>query len=319
MKLRGINFGPILGASGVQGVFGDKYLHQKLIGPLRPNFNGCTFVAKTTTLHYQKGNMPMKKDHITPKEFFPKCVKVYFREGIMLNAVGLSGPGADYLFETGRWQERTEPFFISFMSIARTTGQRILELKSFVKTFHSYLPDFKTKIGLQINKTCPNIDLDIDELIYETETDLDYASELDIPIIFKFNVLTPVTVAKQIECNKNYDGTCISNAIHFGKLPEKINWKKLFGTDISPLAQFGGGGLSGWPLLPLVEDWIKEARKTGIKKPINAGGGILCADDVNTLYNAGASSVFIGSVATLRPWRVKGIIKRAHQLFKNGD
>lgn len=37
MILRGINFGPVLGASGVQGFFGEKYLHQKLSGPLGPN------------------------------------------------------------------------------------------------------------------------------------------------------------------------------------------------------------------------------------------------------------------------------------------
>jgi dihydroorotate dehydrogenase len=62
--------------------------------------------------------------------------------------------------------------------------------------------------------------------------------------------------------------------------------------------------------------WVREAReKHGISIPINAGGGILKTDDVDRMKAAGASSIFVGSAAFLRAWRVRGIINRANQIF----
>jgi dihydroorotate dehydrogenase len=319
MKLRGIEFGPILGASGVQGFFGEGYWHHKILKEFGLEFTGCTFVAKTTPLHARGGNMPLKKGSITPRELFPKCVKVYFRKGIMLNAVGLSSPGAEFLFETERWQERTKPFLISFMAVGKTPEERIAEATGFAKLFKHYLPGFRARVGLQINKTCPNVKLNLDcpadEIVDEALLELKIFAELGVPLMDKFSVLTDPRAVTRICESPDCDAVCVSNTIPWGKFPELINWEKMFGSDISPLAEFGGGGLSGKPLLPLVNEWIRSARMIGMRKPINAGGGIFSPDDVDLLYHAGASSVFVGSVANLRPWRVPGIIERAHQLF----
>ena len=319
MKLRGIEFGSVLGAAGVQGVFGEGYRHHKLLNAfgLGPNFTDCTFVSKTTTLDARLGNMPMKKDGITPKEIVPKCIKTYFTKGIMLNAVGLSGPGARRLLNTGRWQGITKPFFISFMALGKTQLERIHELRLFIDMLKSYMRGFSAPFGLQINLSCPNVGLHLSTLTSDARNTLLHASALKVPLMLKFNALVSVADVKEIAADERCDAICVSNTIPWGQLPDKIDWKKLFGTDVSPLAKYGGGGLSGKPLLPIVTDWVRRARDIGITKPINAGGGILYPDDVDTLYNAGASSVFIGSVATLRPWRAQGIIQRAHKLFKD--
>jgi dihydroorotate dehydrogenase len=234
---------------------------------------------------------------------------------MILNAVGLSGPGAKALLKKGPWQQRTEPFFISFMSVAKTEEERMSELKEFTGLLAGYLPLFDAPVGLQINYSCPNVGLDPDQLICEVKQGLEIASQLGIPLMPKFNVLAPPRAVREITRIWDCDAICISNTIPWGQLPDQINWKKLFGSDESPLAQFGGGGLSGKPLLALVAEWVAQARNAGVRKPINAGGGILSLDDLGILFHMGASSVFIGSVATLRPWRVKKIIKRAHQLF----
>ena len=123
MKLRGIDFGNALGASGVQGFFGEGYWFHK-IPFIKPNFTGMTFVAKTTTLLPRKGNMTLTR-HYTPKNLFPRCVKVKFRRAVMLNSVGLSNPGLGALLATGQWQKRTNPFLLSIMSLADTTQQRL--------------------------------------------------------------------------------------------------------------------------------------------------------------------------------------------------
>lgn len=257
----------------------------------------------------------MKKDGVTPQELFPKCVKVDFRKEIILNAVGLSGPGAKALFETGQWQKRTKPFFVSFMSVAPTPEERILETHGFVELFAEYLPKH-APVGLQINFSCPNVGLDTSCLVGEAKAGLEIASVLGVPLMPKFNILAEVNAVKEISKHPACDAVCVSNTIPWDKLPEVgIDRKKLFGTDISPLAEFGGGGLSGAPLLPLVVDWLKIATMA-IRKPINAGGGILSAKDVDSVYCAGANSIFVGSVATLHPRRVQEIIRRAHQLFR---
>ena len=328
MKLRGIDFGPALDAAGARNFFGNGYAHHGLLKRLGLlDSAGCKIVAKTTTLHARRGNMPMKRDGITPQEILPKCILPNFRprsfalslrmylKGIMLNAVDLSGPGAGFLFETGRWQKMTGPLVLSFMAVEKKTCDRIFETAEFARLLKHYLPGFHAHVALQVNKSCPNVRLDPDSLVDEVVPEMEFLSELGIPLMYKFNILVPVEAVKRIAESSHCDAICVSNTIPWGKLSELIDWKGLFGTNISPLAEYGGGGLSGAPLLPLVANWVAGARQAGITKPINAGGGILCPDDVTTLYRAGASSVFIGSVATLRPWRVKGIIQRAHALF----
>ena len=48
MNQRVADFGPVWGASGVQGFFGEGYWFHRWVPGL--SFDGCTFVAKTTTL-----------------------------------------------------------------------------------------------------------------------------------------------------------------------------------------------------------------------------------------------------------------------------
>jgi len=219
------------------------------------------------------------------------------------------------LFEKGLWQQRKQPFFLSFMSVEKEKSERLSELRAFVKLFKQHLPQFRAKVGLQINYSCPNVGLNIAKLIDEAKTGLKIAAELGIPIMPKFNVLAPVDAVKQITDEKDCDAICVSNTIPWWQFEERIDWDKLFGTGFSPLMEFGNGGLSGWPLLELVKEWVISARVAGITKPINAGGGILRPKDVDVLCEAGASSVFIGSMASLRPWRVQRTIKRANKLF----
>lgn len=307
MKLRGIDFGRVWGASGVQGFFGEGYWFHSLFRPVGLDFKGMTFVAKTTTLDKRAGNMPLDQD-FRPRQLFPGCVIVKFRSGITLNSVGLSGPGAGPLFNRGLWQARRESFLLSFMSVAQSREQRLEELRGFVALFNSHRRMFRGPVGLQINYSCPNVGLHVDELVREVADGLDAASVLGIPLVPKFNVVFPVEAARDISTCPSCDGLCITNTIPWGQLPDKIDWSSLFGSVESPLKHLGGGGLGGRPLLPLLMSWLRDAREVGITKPINAGGGILSAADGQAVLWGGANSIFLGSVAMLRPWRVRGII-----------
>ncbi|MBI5530740.1 MAG: hypothetical protein HY918_04570 [Candidatus Doudnabacteria bacterium] len=319
MKLRGVDFGSVWGQSGIQNFFGEGYPFHKFCKPFGLDFSGITFVAKTTTVAPRVGNMPLKKDGTTPAELKPKCIVVKPFAGVALNAVGLSGHGLKALLDTGKWQARREPFMISFMSVAATAGERLAETKEFVDVLKPRLSEFKANIAIQRNASCPNVGLEKispDEFIDESWRHLGVLSMLGVPIVDKYSVTTEPETAVAISRHPCLSAVCVSNTVPWGKLPEKIDWQELFGTKESPLKKFGGGGLSGWPLLPLTADWVKAARDAGLEKPIAAGGGILNATAVDVLKEAGADAVCIGSVAMLRPWRVRGIIRHALEVYK---
>ena len=305
MRLRGIPFGNVLSASGVQGFFGEGYWFHPYLKPFGLDFSNFTFVAKTTTLTARPGNLPLRDD-FTPRELLPKCIYVKPWQGVALNALGLSGPGFPALLQTGRWQARQKPFFISFMSVDQTAHGRLNELKDFVELFGRYLPQFNAPVGLQINYSCPNVGLHPDALVNEVGEGLLIASRLGVPLMPKFNVMLPPRIAKEIGEQPECDALCISNTILYGQILSALEWEKMFGP-VSPLKQYGGGGLSGKPLLPLLIKWLTQIRGIGFTKPINAGGGILSLDDAQHVLDTGADSIFLGSIAFLRPWRVRKI------------
>ena len=320
MKLRDIEFYSVLGASGVQGFFDEGYKNHRFFKALfgsRFSFEGMTFVAKTTTLNERKGNMPLGPDRITPIEIKPRCVFVNFRswrKGAALNSVGLAGPGAQFLLDTGRWQARTDSFFISFMSVEPTRAGRMEELKTFVALLKHYLPGFRGKVGLQINFSCPNVGLHPEELIAEIAEALDIASVLGIPLVPKINMLVSPRLAAEITSHRFCDALCVSNTLPWGALPNEINWKDIFGTDESPLKDLGGGGLSGAPLFPLLIRWLEGARGD-VSKPIIAGGGIMSKRDVKVLSYIKPAAISLGTIAMLRPWRLQETILEGNSLI----
>jgi dihydroorotate dehydrogenase len=316
MQLRNIAFRPVANAAGAQGFFGEGYWYHRWTRPIGLTFKGCSFIAKTTTLEARTGNMPLLGDGITPREWMPRCIVVKPRKGVVLNAVGLSGPGTSALLSDGRWQRRTgSPFFLSFMSIQPTSGERLEELRVFVQLLKTQLSSFSALVGLEINVSCPNVQLDLRHLIDEVRQMLNVAEKLNIPLQVKFNALVSAQAVCDIAEHEACDAITMSNTIPWGKLPACINWHGLFGSDVSPLTHLGGGGLSGWPLLSIVCEKIRQLRDCGLRKPIWACGGIDSVNAVNRVHQAGASGIQFGSMAIVRPWRITNVIKHANNLF----
>jgi dihydroorotate dehydrogenase len=307
MKLRGIDFGHVLDASGARGWFGEGHLFHPFIPGL--NFEGSTFVAKTTTLNPNRGNANMRRDGLTARVFPQRAVKVNLREAAVMNAFGLPGPGLRVLLDQGRWQTRTAPFFLSFMAIAKSPEERLEEVRGFVRMLKPALPDFAAPIGLQVNFSCPNVHAD--KYIEDFAAHLQEYQELGIPVMVKLSAAQEVDLALRIAAIDGCDGLCVSNSIPWGSFPNLIDWKRLFG-ERSPLEAFGGGGLSGAPIFPIVVDWVKKAVAAGLRKPLNAGGGITRASDVDVLVTAGARSIFVGSIAIVRGWRLQKTIQHAN-------
>lgn len=309
-------FGPVWDGAGARGFFRDPYWFHGLVPGL--SFTGSTFVAKTATTYPTAGNLPLT-DAQAPREWFPKCIWVDWRRGMALNAVGLSGPGLRELLLAQRWQRIREPFFISFMPVLPLEDDRYgFEAKRFASCLRRELPHFRSrKLGIQVNLTCPNVGADHAALVGNAWNLLDELKPLGLPLIVKLNLLVTPEAGAIIARHPACDGICMGNTIPFGTVLPKPWWKRHFPKG-SPLIARGfsqPGGLSGAPLLPLVVRWVRQFRELDTRTPVNAGGGILHARDVDAYKQAGADSVSIASVAMLRPWRVRSVIWRAHRLF----
>jgi dihydroorotate dehydrogenase len=253
-------------------------------------------------------------DH-RPLDLFPDCIVAKPFAGVALNSVGLSGPGLHALLD--RWKKKppVTPWLVSVMSVAGSPEERLEETKNILGALHPWFStpwqgqDARLHIGLQINFSCPNAGLDPNHLVTEITRVLDLSQHLNVPTMIKLNALVSVDTAHLMSAHPGCDAIVMSNTIPWGQLSDRIDWKGLFGSDISPLAKYGGGGLSGSPLLPIVTDWIRAARVKGFGKPIVGGGGILSKEDAGMMLDAGADAVELGSVSFLRPWRVQGIIR----------
>lgn len=318
MKLRGIDFGNILGASGVQGFFGEGYwFHKLLSSPERRRFERITFVSKTVTLNPHVGNMRLSQ-RFTPAGPFPLCIRAKPWRGAMLNAVGLSNPGISALLNDGRLQKRTEPFFISVTSLAESPERKCEEFEIIARSIRNHKKYFRAPFGVQINLSCPNTGENPQIMIEYSACALNAMRFADVPLMPKYSIASaPVEAILELERHPYCDAICTSNTIPFGW--EGVDWNTVWGSTTSPLAGLGGGGLSGEPLRRLVCRWIKELRSAGFTKPINGGGGILSERDVVRYYRAGASSVFFGTLAAFASffpwkWKIGPVVHRANNL-----
>lgn len=316
------SYPPIMNASGARGFFMEGYWYHSPWRYAGLTFDNCGFTAKTTTMqprldpHDKLGNMHMLLDGITPRDCFPSCIIVKPISGVALNAVSLSGPGAYDLLNRGIWQQIIgQPWNMSFMSLCKTKSERMNELREFIRLLVPVVHKFNAPVGLELNFSCPNTHVNPNELIEETGEALDMAAPICIPLICKYNALAPVETIFEISRNINFHALVMGNTIPWGQLPDTIPWAALFGSEESPLKQFGGGGLSGPPLRRIHCGWIREAREYGLKKPIWGCGGIDSPKAVQEYHDAGANGVQIGTVCITRPWRMKRIIATAKELF----
>ena len=272
----------------------------------------------------------MKLDaNLQPINKFPDCVKIYFFRGLTLNSVGLSSPGAERLFELGQWQKIAEPFGLSHMSVAENYKERLAETVKYGQLLKKHLSHFSAPIWLEENLSCPNTGHDIcslsDERLYHLEAIAN--QNLGIPIFAKLSPEDSVEEMVRIARSEFCDGLSYANTIKFGRLKSEIPWKKLFGTDDpekSPLAKYGGGGLSGWPLADVICRRIEEFRRKEPNFPIMAGGGINCHWNwfstkklIDRLVDKGrVNAIVIGTGKVMRPFYLRLTIWYADKKLK---
>lgn len=325
MILRGVTSGHdvnfvrfVFCSAGIRNFFAtyDRYWYTRLG---LADWQGAIFQSKTSTQAARRGNMPIDPRTLRPKEWKPDCVRVYPSPDklVTMNAVGLSGPGFPDLLSRGQWQPRTWPFVISVAAESKTSSGIATELGELSQGLLKAKPGFHAPFAVTLNVTCAHIGHDRANMVVEALAGLEALQVLRVPVVLNLNALVAPATAAELIKHPACAALSLTNTIPFGQRPDRIDWVGLFGSMTSPLSHLGGGSLSGPPLLLLVEEWLKDFRANHNETfPIIAGGGVFSVADALRLCRAGASAIFLGTVAMYRPWRVQPIIKAVNAYFE---
>ena len=321
----GIAFGNVWTAPGIRGFFGEEYEHQKILSRHIPwySFKDVTFVAETVTAHPQAGDIPFDEGSISLRGKRPVRTVFGFWQflwGVMLSATKLSGVGIEAIIRKGLWQRIPEPFMISITPVGKTRKERREEIQKIAMRLEELVPLLCGPVAIQMNRSCPDVKYKCARGKFVTET-LNHLLLFEklrhaygVRVFVKIDVFMGIHDAKRITSHPVCSGLIVSDTMSWDMVPK---WMRLlfFGSAISPLAYFGGGELSGWPLRRRISRWIRAAREIGITKHINAGGGISGPFGVWSVWRAGADSISLSTIAIARPWMLRPTVLFANWLF----
>ncbi len=201
----------------------------------------------------------------------------------VINAVGLSGPGADEEAEEIRYIKENSTVPV----IASIAGGEVKEFGKVAKRISLASPDL-----IEVNISCPNVQSEFGKPF---GTDPELASKITkevkantgIPIIIKLtpNVESIGEIARAVE-KAGADAISAINTVG----PENLMNKKTG----KPYLANKAGGVSGPKILPIALEKVMEIYDN-VEIPIIGIGGITYGKDAVKMIKAGACAVGIGS------------------------
>ncbi len=229
------------------------------------------------------GAVTTKSCSLAPRKGHPApCILPW--KGGMLNAVGLSNPGAEGAAEEMAEYKRTcaTPLIASIFADSPESFGQLARIIAGAK------PDL-----IEVNVSCPNVEsefgtpfaADAEALAAVTRAVKENAG--GIPVAIKLSVQC-ASIAKMAEvCQRNgADAITAINTVGPGMWIDTGAGRTVLSNKV--------GGVSGAAILPIAVRAVYEIRKA-VDLPIIGTGGVSCADDALQLILAGADAVGVGS------------------------
>ncbi len=241
------------------------------IGLLDPSL--FTIVIKTLTRQPRKGNL---------RWYNPlRCIR-FLPQGAV-NAVGLTNPGIEW------WCRAIGPTVdqkkLKLVGSILTDGNND-ELAKMAEMLNAY-----DLVGLEVNASCPNTDSqmlgNVDQVIEGLKK---VKEKTRFPLIVKLSVVHDIErLVPRLEG--------LVEAISINTVP----WSRMFPDKVSPLARFGGGGVSGKLAQDYTWDLVKKLSSLTTIPVI--GPGVWEFEDLAKLRGHGAKAISFGSIFMRYPWR----------------
>lgn len=240
-----------------------------------------TTVIKTLTLKPRRGNL---------RWYNPlRCIRLL--SGGTLNAVGLTNPGIEW------WYRKIGPHIDSGRTpiVCSILGEpkELMLMAGMLNGFDL--------VGIEINASCPNTQNDVLTNIVKVIDGCKAVKSVSrFPIILKLSVVH--NIQKIVE---GVEGVVEAFSIN------SVPWSVVFPGQRSPLAHFGGGGVSGKIAQPFTWKLVKEL--VGMTKIPVIGPSVWNFEDIAKLHGLGAEAISFGSIFLKYPWRPNMFIYKKRQ------
>jgi dihydroorotate dehydrogenase (NAD+) catalytic subunit len=223
----------------------------------------------------------------------------------MLNAYGLTNPGVQVVaenIERSMHNKRLAVYPNYFPEFAK--GKKVA-IRETLEAIEIYRQSLGYLFGiLEVNYSCPNSGEDIVENM-ENCSACTRAIKLAYPSLFlviKIGYDHPYEFSEEQE-------RAGANAIH---AINTIRYKVVYGSDaVSPLANVGGGGVSGGPAKMRAYEYNKGLRNK-VSVPLIFGCGVESLDDYYWYVDAGADAVSACSLIIRDPKEAIRIIEKVN-------
>jgi len=264
-------------ASGALGFAGEGWWWEqplRLVGLLQPRL--FTSVTKTLTLHPTAGNL----------KWYAPTNCIHLLPGGVVNAVGLANPGIDW------WRRKIGPrVSAEKIPLVASMSGTVVELVKMANRLDKF-----DLVGLEINASCPNTSHTPgpDEIITACKEVKKWSQ---LPLILKLSVEHDV-VAITAGVSDLVETIAINS----------VPWSVAFPNRPSPLAKFGGGGISG--KIAQQFTWSFVRRLSEFTTIPSIGPSVWDFPDLDSVRQLGASAVSFGSVFMPYPWRPTLFVQR---------
>ncbi len=233
-----------------------------------------TIVIKTLTRHPRPGNLRWSHPW--------SVVKSLGSEGVV-NAIGLTNKGIDW------WIREVAPKIPDrYAIVASIEANDELEVVEMIQ-----LLEGQNIKGIELNLSCPNTKEHCGRTAEKILAICRHAARASyLPLIAKLSYTHDyVEIAQELAKEKKMEAIAINS----------VPWAALFPEKPSPLARFGGGGVSGKIVQEKTWKMIEELSAATTIPVI--GPSVWEYDDVEKIFKHGARAVSFGSVFVRHPWR----------------
>ncbi len=206
----------------------------------------------------------------------------------VVNAFGLGNPGIEWLFKKVGPKIKKERRKL-IISVYFESQKEMLEMVAILNAMDL--------VAVEVNIGCPNIA----RALYWQCPEAILRNCRELKKVLRHPIILKISVQEEVNwLLPHLEG--VVEAISINSVPWELIFRK------SPLAKFGGGGVSGKITQGIVWPFISQVAHAGSIPVI--GSAVWDFKDLEKVRQFGASAVAFGSVSMLYPWRPASFVKK---------